>query len=194
MTDDTEVIESLRAVAAWLNPPGSKPDLSEREVMAAWLNQPASEPDLSDGAAVRAYQRRIDGAVETLGALVEWNPVLLRRAVGEPLGDDEEAPSWHIVLLHAAIRAEHLHESIDTSAVRLARNALFAATVAGDDTWARWVDELACHDSRDRRAVLALARSEVAFEGLRTGDGPEVVDRARRMLADAQEQAGSRGD
>lgn len=170
MPDDTDVVESLRALAARLYPPHPEPDHDDRE-------------------AVRALWGRLDRAVETVGEMAGWDPVLLRRATGGLAVDDEDdEPPWHVCIVGAAMRAERRAEPLDVSARRLADSALLAVKVAGLPTaasWSDWVETLAGHNSQDPRAALAMARDEVPFAALRHGAPLRLIADAQRLLDEA---------
>ena len=161
-----EAVESLRA-------------------LAAWLDQDA-EPDPEDRAAVRARWENIDKSAEMLGELAGWDEAVLREAVGPVLDDDEESWPGRSFLLSAALRAEQQAEPPPVSAERAAFSALLGAmAVVDQETRADWVKALAGHRSTDPVASLALAW-EVAPTQAWASRRDAQVELARELLAEAE--------
>lgn len=165
MSDATEAVESLRALAAWLDQ--------------------GSEPDPDDRPAIRARWDAIGKAAELLGDLAGWDDEVLREAAGT-VQDDEEPWSGHGLLALAALRAEHQKEPLPITADRLAFSALLGAMVVTDeDAWAGWVTNLAGHHSSDPPAALALAQ-QVAPAKAWAEQRETQVQLAQELLAEAE--------
>lgn len=188
---DSEAVESLRALAAWLD-----------------LRRP--EPDIEDRAAVRARWDAIDKAGEMLGELAGWDDEVLRQAVGPILDEDKESPPGRSLLVCAAVRAEQMKEPLGVTAQRLAHSALLGALVvgnqrsateseivrsaldAGEDLRAGWVTTLAGNYSSDPVAALVLAQEAVEVTALVEEHPQHEVDLARALLSEAE--VACRGD
>ncbi len=162
------VVESLRSLAAWLDPRREEPANDDRE-------------------AVRARWGHLEQVATMLGQVARWDVEILRLAAGEPVDDDEDELPGRCALSVAAIRARHQQEPVEVSARRLAHAALLGAQVAGvagEGDCSSWVTTLAEHESPNRRAALTMARESVGFAA---GPMSPVAQRAQRMLAEADE-------
>jgi hypothetical protein len=170
VTDDSDVVERLRALAVRLDPLHRDSDHVARSAVTR-----------------EDYER----AVDTVGDLAGWDTDLLRRATGGVFDDDEKEPRGRSVLAAAAIRAEHLREPAEVTAQRLAYVALWvegAHIIGGEDFRASWVSHLATRHSRDPASALRLAHDEAPSLALQRGDPDALVERAQKTLAGALER------
>ena len=207
---DTEDAPRTAATAGGLAETPGGPDLQQAPDRAQLLRERAAtlaedvgpSPEATDWTPeLEAWHAAFQRAFESLGELADWDAALLRAAAGPALDIGYRSLGGSL-LITAAIRAERRverpAESLEETSDRIARGALFAASIEE-----RFRDRILQHDIADAPLeAIRTAREAIPLVARRLDRGPRVVSgvvlvpyrplvtEAQKLLERAMEAAG----